>query len=96
MKTKTRDRPIKVRVGAVEKEGEHGVPFLITWPTNPGLKELGSITIEQTKESLLGEPPCTGGEYLVAFDVYQKEKGWRAQKARRFRTEDVKDPDIIQ
>jgi hypothetical protein len=94
--TKTRDAPIKVRVGAVETRGEHGVPFLITWPTNPALKELGSITIEQTPESLMGEQPCKGGEFLVAYGVYQKEKGWRAEKARRFRTEDINDPKIIQ
>jgi len=96
VKTKTRDAPIKVRVGAVEQKGEHGVPFLVTWPTSPTLKDLGSITIEQTAETLLGEPPCTGGEYLVAFGVYQKEKGWRAQKARRFRPDDFRNPDIIQ
>jgi hypothetical protein len=44
----------------------------------------------------MGEQPCKGGEFLVAYGVYQKEKGWRAEKARRFRTEDINDPKIIQ
>ena len=97
-KTKTIDpiEAIKVRVGEVVPRGEHGVPYLITWPTSPTLKHLGSITIEQTSTSLMGEPPCKGGEYLVAYGVYEKEKGWRADTARRFRPKDVGDPKIIQ
>ena len=89
-------RMIKVRVGELKSDGEHGVPCIITWPTSSELKWMGSITMEKTLLSWSEDDDPEPGDHLVVWNVWEKRQGWRAKFARRYREEDKGDTNIVQ